>query len=396
MNGFFSHRASQPLRSHPLPPAAALGNAPFAKSTSTPVKNAPLSSRCNPADDPDPKPAAPSQRIRLKLALQGGGAHGAFTWGVVERLAEHPDIDFHGVSGASAGAITGGLIVSALAGRGDGSYWNGRGDAVSKALTDFWFTVSAMDPIGLFSFREAALKSPLGSWLFAMSKIVKSYDGPALSYNPLGRKLQEHLDIQAIRQMAGSLPLLISATNAVTGDGRVFAGDDLSVDAFLASICLPQLFPAVLIDGVPYWDGGYALNPPVINLVEASDQDCDVLLIQLNPSHKPFLATTEHDVKMRMTELSFSTALAMELSCLNRLQESEIRLHQDDRFYSRARLHRILIDEADLGLDTSTMSDTTWSFLTRLHAAGRIAADRWIDEVGHLLGRISSYAPTAY
>jgi NTE family protein len=304
---------------------------------------------------------------RISLALQGGGAFGAFTWGVLDRLLEEEDVAFDAVSGASAGAINAVLLASGLS-RG------GRGEA-RASLERFWRKVS-----------DAADKArgnpfvPSGTMLAAVTHQMSPYQFNPLDLNPLRDILTEEVDFDAVR-MDAPVRLLVGTTRVSDGALRIFRNKAITREVVLASSCLPHLHHAVEIDGEPHWDGGYAANPPLVQLVTAT-RASDVLVVQIIPANHSELPKTSADIDRRLGQITFSSSLQKDLEALSLMTrlsraEGEISNSQLGRKLQRLRLHHIAAEDHVDGLSTSSITDTEWSFLTHLRDQGRAAAEAW-------------------
>jgi NTE family protein len=303
----------------------------------------------------------------FNLGLQGGGAHGAFTWGVLDRLLEEERFRFQGVSGASAGAINAVVLASG---------WLAGGPAGAReALAQLWrevATASRMSPL-----RAAGLTQMAADFA---AQILSPYQLNPFDVNPLRSILERLVDFDRLRRDR-RLPLFISATNLRTGQGRVFRNSELSSDVLLASACLPQLHQAVQIEGEAYWDGGLTSNPPLLPMVEHCKAR-DVLLIQINPLATAALPTSARQIRNRLAEIVFGRPLASEIETLARsarLARSPLAwLKRADRRLARHRLH--LIDgSVELALlDPNTRIDPDWPLLVRLRDRGRAAAEAWL------------------
>jgi NTE family protein len=229
---------------------------------------------------------------RLSLALQGGGAFGAFTWGVLDRLLE-AKVPFDSVSGASAGAMNAVLLASGLA--------QGGADGARTALDRFWRRVSEAG-------QRSRLMSPIMSRVTAQ---LSPYQFNPFDLNPLRDILTEEVDIEAVRTTS-SVRLLLGATRVRDGALRIFRNKDLTFDVVLASACLPQLHQAVSIDGEPHWDGGYAANPPLMPLVTAT-RASDLMVVQIIPANHAELPTTSPEIQKRLNQITFNSSLQRDL-----------------------------------------------------------------------------------
>ncbi|WP_346913844.1 patatin-like phospholipase family protein [uncultured Roseibium sp.] len=327
----------------------------------------------------------------LDLALQGGGAHGAFTWGVLDRLLEHPGIVVGAVSGASAGALNAAVLVSGLA--------NGGPVEASTRLASFWKAVNqSARQTTVLPFLEAF---PAAFQTADMLWSMVSAGGISVTPSPrLGRMAQgilrdvvdAHVDFDAIRSPQAP-QIFVSATNARSGAPRIFRNDDLSIDALLASACLPMNFPPVTIDGEDYWDGGYSANPPILPVVQESACS-DLLLVTVNPVTRKDTPRAMNEIPGRISELMFNLSLVKELRGLSLLKEDMGAWQVFGSGLIRAirdlRLHEIYDEETMSKVDPRSKMTPGWELLTHLHEAGHTAADRWIDICSGDLGKRST------
>lgn len=332
----------------------------------------------------------------INLALQGGGAHGAFTWGVLDRLLEDERVRIEALSGTSAGAMNAVVLASGFA--------SGGREGARRSLGRFWGEISggsAAATLGLSPFDAMFQRwGPPASVMFrvfdAVSRFVSPYQANPFNVNPLRRTLERTVDFERIRR-CGEVKLFVSATNVRTGQQRIFRNPELSVDAVLASACLPLLFHAVEIDGEAYWDGGYTSNPALLPLVAESHPD-DLVLIQINPLERPSVPRTAHAIADRINEISFNSSLDQELrtiALIKRLLQSEQTQgyeFKERRFRKIAslRLHRIEAHKEMSGLGASTKLSTDRGLVQRLHDIGYAAAGDWLRDNFRHLGRRST------
>jgi len=325
-------------------------------------------------------------RQKIDLALQGGGSHGAFTWGVLDRLLEDETLEISAISGTSAGAMN---AVALAAGLMEG----GRAGA-RAALKRFWTRVGELSPFGAAGAADAPWLDPASPWAAPwlgparayaqwFSAQVSPYQFNPLNLNPLRRILLDTVDFDRVRQ-CHKTQLFISATRVRTGGLRIFGQHELSPEVVLASACLPLLFQAVEIDGEPYWDGGYAGNPSLMPLVLDTPAD-DLLVVQINPAERDALPTRSGEILDRINEVTFNASLLRELRSIALLKQvlaaegwAARRLRSPVlQGIDRLRLHRV--DGGDelaaLGAGSKTRTDS--GFLDRLFEQGRAAADRW-------------------
>ena len=251
---------------------------------------------------------------KINLALQGGGAHGAFTWGVLDHLLEDGRIHIAGVSGASAGAMNAVMLADGLA--------RGGGEEARKRLAEFWRAASiggnlpgaqraVLDRLLALMPVEA---SPVRFMVDTMSRVLSPYDLNPLNINPLKALIERFVDFDAVRGFK-DLDIFISATNVQSGRLRVFKREEISADVVMASAALPSVFRAVEIDGEPYWDGGFTGNPPILPLIEANEID-DVLVVQISPVSRDGTPTSARDIAHRVNEITFNSSLDSELRAL--------------------------------------------------------------------------------
>jgi NTE family protein len=324
------------------------------------------------------------RRLKLNLALQGGGTHGAFTWGVLDRLLEERTLELSWVSAASAGAINATALASGLA-------ENGPKGARAK-LRQVWEAVAKagmpeflrLNPV-LFTLSRSA---PLAHW----ASLWSPYEFNPLGFDPLRRLLNETIDFEAIRKHS-PIELLIAATEVATGEARLFRREELTVDAVLASACLPTLHHAVEIDGVAYWDGGFSANPDLVTLAMESPV-ADTLIVQLSPLKKEGLPTGAREIQAHVNRLTFNAPLIRDVEIIEMAREA---MHGVVRSrFSRLRplaQHRFHLVEA--APYTGLLSDKSMihpdlELLNHLHAAGRTEADRWFSTNSNAIGKRST------
>ena len=317
----------------------------------------------------------------INLALQGGGAHGAFTWGVLDRLLEDGRVRFDGISATSAGAMN--AVVCAY-----GQMRGGR-DGAREALLGFWRRIS--DAAGLASpLRLTPLEHLLGipperSLAFAafesMTRTFSPYQFNPFGLNPLRDVLASCVDFDELRR-CDCARLFISATNVRSGNVRVFQNQEVSMAAVLASACLPMLFQAVEIDGSHYWDRGYMGNPSLFPLIYSTDSR-DIVVVHINPVFVDDLPRSAMEISDRVNEITFNAALLKEFRAIafvtKLLEEGWIK----DEYRPRLRhmlMHSIRADDALNCLGAASKFDCSWEFLTDLRDRGRAVAEQWLGE----------------
>jgi NTE family protein len=323
---------------------------------------------------------------RLNLALQGGGAHGAFTWGVLDALLEDSRIEFEGLSGSSAGAMN--AVVFA-----DGWMKGGR-DGARQGLSDFWTEVGKQMPWGLMTQGEGEAIS-----LSPASKLLANWAGyfsPAqlnpFDLNPLRDLLVRLVDFEQLRTRS-PFKLFVGTTQANTGKLRVFRERELSVDVMLASACLPKIHHSVEIDGEPYWDGGYAANPAVFPLFYDCDSR-DVLLVLLSPLKREGTPNTVEEIESRIAELAFSANFMREMRMFVHAAEFSsptfLTWGRLERRLQKMRFHMIDASELASLQRTETKLLAHGPFLALLCGQGRERARDWLAESADGVGRRST------
>ena len=331
----------------------------------------------------------PDKRV-INLALQGGGTHGAFTWGVLDRLLEDERIAIEGISGTSAGAVNAAVLAQ--------GYLKGGAAGARAELDAFWNHLSAigwLSPVhrgwlervmGTWNIDE----SPSTVWLDQLSHLVSPYQANPLNLSPLRDLLAGMLDWYALRAR-DSIKLFITATNVRTGKPRIFQRDDLTLDALLASICLPQYFQTVVIEGEPYWDGGYMGNPSIWPLIYFC-RSSDVVIVQVNPLTRDGVPRTPAEITNRLNEITFNASLMREMRAIffaERLIEGDAHGPEIDRL-KKMLVHMIEDEEAMKQLGVASKLNTDLDFLLYLKTLGRHTTERWLEKHFSALGHSSS------
>jgi len=327
------------------------------------------------------KPAPTGQKV-INLALQGGGSHGAFTWGVLDRLLEDERLSFEGITAASAGAVNATVVAYGLAAGGR--------DAAREALRLFWKRLSDTASRGIMqpSFIDRAQgnfgleHSPGYLMIHTLSYFTSPYLYNPLNLNPLRQVLEETVNFELLRQRT-AVKLFLCATNVRTGKVKVFRSETIDVDHVLASSCLPLLTQTVEIDGEAYWDGGFSGNPAVFPLVyECGSRD--VVMVHLTPAERPEIPATSYEIMNRMQEISFNAALIREM----RAVAFVTKLIDSGRLADGKRMLIHLIEAEDVirHFPGSSRLNNDWEFLTHLHNIGRDRADTWLAENFDKLG----------
>jgi NTE family protein len=329
---------------------------------------------------------------KINLALQGGGAHGAFTWGVLDRILDDGRLAIEGISGASAGAVNAVMLADGLA--------RGGPEEAKKRLADFWRAASLggdLPPLQravverLFSFLPLE-GSPVAAWFDALARYLSPYDLNPLNINPLKELIERFVDFDAVRK--SQLALFVSATNVHTGRLRIFPRDKITADVIMASACLPFLFRAVEIEGEPYWDGGYLANPAIFPFYSTTASE-DVLLVQINPLERREVPTSRKDIMNRINEITFNSSLMAEFRAIEfvdrLIDQGRLARGTGPGHYRRMNVHRIVLDRLGKHLDAETKLSNDYDFFEMLRASGRRAARRFLDAHFDDLGRRSTF-----
>jgi NTE family protein len=314
----------------------------------------------------------------INLALQGGGAHGAFAWGVLDRLLEEDAIAFDGISATSAGAIN--AVVCAY-----GLIMGGR-DGARQALGEFWQQISRaalLSPLQPSFFdrltgNRSMDSSPAFLLFHMLTQVVSPYELNPFNYNPLLDVLERVVDFELLRR-SPRVKLFLSATNVRSGKIRIFEDHEMSAKVVLASTCLPFIFQAVKIDDEYYWDGGYMGNPALFPLIYHC-KSSDILVVHINPICRPAVPTSAAEILNRINEISFNSSLMREVRAvefLNRLVE-EGQVHTSH--IRQVRLHAVEADEVMQDLGAASKLNADWDFLTSLFTIGREKADAWLRD----------------
>jgi NTE family protein len=331
-----------------------------------------------------------STPLTIDLALQGGGSHGAFTWGVLDRLLQEEDLLITGISGTSAGALNGVALAAGLV--------EGGREAARATLRRLWERVGATNPQPMLSSAVAPwLRDAQAWWGHLLGQTFSPYQTNPLNINPLRDLLQDCIDFSLVRR-CDKTRLFIAATHVKTGQLRIFRQAELTVDVVLASACLPLLFQAVEIDGEAYWDGGYAGNPSLLPLITETPAD-DLMLVQINPRVRNEVPTRSNDILNRMNEITFNASLLKELRSIAVIREllgasgggssstKRPKQHPSLDRVQALRVHRIDGDVRLQDLGASSKLETHWSLLTQLHDLGHDAAHQWLIKHRAALGK---------
>jgi NTE family protein len=327
-----------------------------------------------------------ADQVLIDLALQGGGGHGAFTWGVLDRLLAEPRLRIDGISGTSAGAMNAAVLVDGDA--------HGGPEAAREALAVFWNRVSRAARYS--PFRRSPLDILLGRWTLdhspayiaadMMTRLFSPYDLPPGGPNPLREVLAACVDFARLSD--SSIKLFVTATNVHTGRGRVFRNADITPDVLLASACLPTLFQAVEIGGELYWDGGYSGNPTITPLVRECTSS-DIVLVQINPVERTDSPRSAREILNRLNEVSFNAVLLKELRMIALLRQVAHGGGSEAAKWASMRIHRVTSDVLTR-LGSSSKLNAEWDFFVMLRDEGYRCTEEFLAKHGADLGRRSS------
>jgi NTE family protein len=322
-------------------------------------------------------PALSNQVRTINLALQGGGAHGAFTWGVLDRLLDEKDVAFEGLSATSAGAMNAAVFAYGLA--------VGGREGARKALTDYWKRVSDAaslgplqpSPIDRLLGDHKLTWSPVFSLMGFVTRVLSPYEFNPSDYNPLRDVIEQSIDFDVLRRPDCPVKLFLSATNVRTGKVKIFANAEISVSAVMASACLPTMFHAVEIDGEAYWDGGYMGNPALFPLIY-NCKSSDIVIVHINPLFRKELPYAAGDILNRINEISFNSSLMREMravSFITGLLKQKRLVGEDIR---QIFIHSVADDGFMGALSPTSKYNADWDFLVFLRDQGRKCANDWL------------------
>ena len=328
-------------------------------------------------------------RKRIDLALQGGGSHGALTWGVLDRLLEDERLEIDAISGTSAGAMNAVMLAGGL-------QRDGR-DGARQALREFWHAVSRLSRFSPLrrTFWDRLVgndsldHSPGYLFMEGLTRLIDPARLNPLGINPLRDLVEEQVDFERVNA-CDRIKVFVNATNVRTGRATIFTQPHLTLDTLMASACLPTLFPAVEIGGEAYWDGGYSGNPALYPLVD--HRGCsDLVVVQVNPLVRNKLPDGAREIINRVNEITFNSSLVKELRSIQLLQRLiDVEGLELERVRAM-RLHLIHAEHDVQELSASSKMNAEWEFISRLHDQGRAWADRWLDEHFEALGQHSSF-----
>ena len=332
---------------------------------------------------------APAGKAKpVNLALQGGGAHGAFTWGVLDRFLEDDRVEIEAISGTSAGAMNAVVVADGL--------MRGGADGARERLRLFWDEISRTaafspiqrNPFDIFWGNWSVGNSPAYLYFDGLTRSVSPYDFNPLNINPLRDTIERLIDFDRVRSCR-DFKLFISATNVETGRVRIFDGASLTADMVMASACLPTLFQAVEIDGQYYWDGGYMGNPALFPFFHAS-RSSDIVIVQINPIERKGVPRTAREILDRIDEISFNASLLRELRAVDFVGRMLAEDRLDRERYRALNIHNIGLDEDGTAFGAASKLNAEHAFLQHLFEIGRSAAADWLETNYDSIGKRST------
>lgn len=321
---------------------------------------------------------------KINLALQGGGAHGAYSWGVLDRLLEEKDLVIEGISGTSAGAMNAALLVN--------GYLKGDREGAKENLEAFWRRISeagAFSPLHKTPMERMISGWNMDSslsyhWYDFLSRLYSPYELNPLNLNPMRYILDDMLDHEAL-QACSLIKLFVAATHIESGQARVFSCHEITTDVLLASACIPFLFQAIEIDGEHYWDGGYMGNPAIWPLIYSCATE-DVVLVQINPIHNDKLPRSASEIINRLNEITFNSSLIAEMRAIEFVSKLIKEGRLEHGRYKDIRMHLIYSPEEMKSLNASSKMNADWNFFMHLKTIGRQDAERWLKKNWEDLG----------
>ncbi|MFZ2088948.1 MAG: patatin-like phospholipase family protein [Desulfobaccales bacterium] len=324
----------------------------------------------------------------IELALQGGGAHGAYTWGVLDRLLEDDRIVIEGICGTSAGAMNAVVLADGLD--------TGGKEGARQALKKFWSEISEA---GRYSpFQRTWLDRLSGNWnldyspafIFFdnLSRLLSPYQLNPFNIRPVSDLISSLVDFEHVRHAEG-IKLFVAATNVRTGKQKIFRRQEMTADMVMASACLPYVFQAVEIDGEAYWDGGYMGNPALFPLVDLTGSQ-DIVIVQINPVYREEIPQTAPEIFNRINEITFNASLIKEIRSIAILKELIKTANLEDQKFKDVLFHLIANDEELNPLHASSKFNTEWAFFMHLHDIGYRTTSDWLDQNYDDLGKRST------
>jgi len=329
-----------------------------------------------------------TKKKSINLALQGGGAHGAFAWGAIDALLADARIDIEAISATSAGAMNAVVLADALA-EGDRDHARERLHAFWRAIADAGARYNPVRPLQDWSGNPLPVEQSPFYWMFdTMIRVFSPYQLNPFNFNPLREVLNAQIDFDRLRCTRG-VAVHLCATNVETGKVRIFNRSEITADAVLASACLPTLFQTIEIDGAHYWDGGYIGNPAIFPLIYGS-KSCDVVVVHINPIVRAGVPTTAPEILNRINEISFNSSLMREMRAIafvtRLIEKKKLRASEMKQML----IHSIRDDEAMTTHSIASKLSPDWRFLCQLKDSGAAVTSRWLDANFAAIGKRST------
>jgi NTE family protein len=314
----------------------------------------------------------------INLALQGGGAHGAFAWGALDAILEDGRINIEAVSATSAGAMNSVVLADALT-TGDRDHARERLTMFWRAIADAGKAYNPVQPMRDWSGRALPVEQSPFYWMFdTMTRVFSPYQLNPFNFNPLRKVLEEHVDFEKLRRTSG-MKVHLCATNVETGKVRIFNRAELTADTVLASACLPILFQTIEIEGSHYWDGGYIGNPAIFPLIYGSES-CDVVIVHINPIVRSGVPKTATEILNRINEISFNSSLMREMRAIafvtRLIEQKKVKASEMKQML----IHSIRDDDAMTAHSVGSKLSPDWEFLCELRDSGSNVTRRWLKE----------------
>ena len=329
-----------------------------------------------------------AEKKAINLALQGGGAHGAFAWGTIDALLADGRVEIEAISATSAGAMNAAVLADALT--------DGDAEHARERLTAFWHAIAdagqmwnPVKPLHDWTGREVPVEQSPFYWMFdAMTRLFSPYQLNPFNFNPLRQVLEQHIDFDKLRSTQG-VNVYLCATNVETGKVRIFDRAEITADTVLASACLPFLFQTIEIDGCHYWDGGYIGNPAVFPLIYGS-KSCDVVIVHINPIARKGVPKTAPEIMNRINEISFNSSLMREMRAIAFVTRLVDDGKIDPANMKQMLIHSIRDDEAMAAHSVASKLNPDWNFLCQLKTSGVVTTEAWLHKHFGDLGQRSS------
>lgn len=327
----------------------------------------------------------PAGKKVVSIAMQGGGAHGAFSWGVLDKLLEDGRFIIEGVTGTSAGGMNAVATIQGLI--------EGGNEGARKLLYKYWKAIS--DTAKISGIHRGIIDRLMGVYTMynspefimfdLMSKVMSPYQTNPFNANPLRDVIERTFDFKKINETK-DYKIFLAATHVYTGKIKIFGNKDLSVDTLLATGCLPTVFKAAFVDGEYYWDGGFTANPVMYPLIYNCASP-DIIMLKLNPTHRNKLPTTACEISDRLNEITNNASILKEMRAIKFISDLIDKKDLDPTKYKRVFVHNIENEKTFQDCGWSSKLNSEWDFLMYLFEEGRKTADEWIQKNYEFVGK---------